>query len=33
MCSQCPMAHITLKEGVEATLIKEVPEIKEVINV
>lgn len=29
-CSGCPMAQVTLKEGVEAVLKKEVPEVKEV---
>lgn len=33
MCANCPMAHVTLKEGVEAVLRKEVPGIKEVINI
>lgn len=32
MCSHCPMAHLTLKESVEAVLKKEVPEVKSVIN-
>jgi Fe-S cluster biogenesis protein NfuA len=31
-CAHCPMSQITLKEGVEAILKKEVPEVKEVIN-
>lgn len=33
MCTNCPMAHVTLKEGVEAVLKKEVPEVKEVIKI
>jgi Fe-S cluster biogenesis protein NfuA len=32
-CAHCPMSSITLKEGVEAILKKEVPEVKEVVNV
>lgn len=32
-CSHCPMSHVTLKEGVEAIVKKEVPEVKEVVNV
>jgi Fe-S cluster biogenesis protein NfuA len=31
-CAHCPMSQITLKEGVEAILKKEVPEVKKVIN-
>jgi Fe-S cluster biogenesis protein NfuA len=31
-CAHCPMSQITLKEGVEAILKKEVPEVKSVIN-
>lgn len=33
MCSHCPMAQITLKQGIESELKKEIPEIKEVIAV
>lgn len=33
MCAGCPMMQMTLKEGVEAIVKKEVPEVKEVINV
>lgn len=29
-CSGCPMREITLKEGIEKTLINKLPEIKEV---
>lgn len=32
MCAHCPMSQITLKEGVEAILKKEVPGVKEVVN-
>ncbi|MDD5071481.1 MAG: NifU family protein [Patescibacteria group bacterium] len=32
MCAHCPMAQMTLKQGIEAELKKEVPEVKEVIN-
>jgi len=31
MCVGCPMAQVTLKDGIEATIKKEVPEVKEVI--
>jgi len=30
MCSHCAMAHITLKQGIEAEVKKAVPEVKEV---
>lgn len=30
MCVGCPMAQVTLKQGIEETLKKEVPEVKEV---
>ena len=33
MCTHCPMAGITLKQGIEVELKKDVPEVKEVINV
>lgn len=33
MCAHCPMSQVTLKQGVEAVLMKEVPEVKEVVNV
>ena len=33
MCAGCPMAQVTLKEGVEAQLKKDVPEVKSVENV
>ena len=32
-CGGCPMATMTLRQGVERTLRKEVPEVKEVIEV
>ncbi len=33
MCAGCPMAQITLKQGIEAEVKKEVPEVKEVVAV
>lgn len=30
MCAHCPMAEITLKQGIEAEIKKEIPEVKEV---
>lgn len=32
-CSHCHMMDITLKEGIEQTIINEIPEVKEVRNV
>lgn len=32
-CSNCMALDFTLKEGIESTIIEEVPEVKEVINV
>lgn len=32
-CSGCPMSTITLKQGIERVLKKEVPEVKEVVSV
>lgn len=32
-CINCQMLDITLKEGIEAAIISEVPEVKEVINI
>ena len=29
-CHGCPMSQMTLKRGIEATIIKEIPEIKRV---
>ena len=31
MCTHCPMAHITLKEGIEKQIKEEIPEVKKVI--
>ena len=31
-CAGCPMSQMTLKAGVERTLKKEIPEIKEVVS-
>jgi len=33
MCSGCPMAQVTLKQGIEAEVKKAVPEVKEVVAV
>lgn len=33
MCVGCPMAGITLKEGVAKELMKDIPEIKDVVSV
>jgi Fe-S cluster biogenesis protein NfuA len=33
MCAHCPMSQYTLKEGVEAILVKEVSEVKKVESV
>ncbi len=33
MCACCPMAQVTLKEGVEKEIKKEVPEVKEVVSI
>lgn len=33
MCAHCPMSEITLKQGIEAEIKKEIPEIKKVIAV
>lgn len=32
-CGCCPMSQMTLKEGIEKILKKEIPEVKEVISV
>ena len=32
-CNNCPMVDVTLKDGVEFTLINEIPEVTEVINI
>ena len=31
-CQGCAMAHVTLKEGVEASIIEAVPTVKEVVS-
>ena len=33
MCTGCPMAQITLKQGIEAEIKKQIPEVKTVENV
>jgi len=33
MCTHCPMAGFTLKQGIEAEVKKAVPEVKEVVSV
>ncbi len=33
MCTHCPMSQITLKQGIEVEIKKDVPEVKEVIAV
>ncbi|MFH1427790.1 MAG: NifU family protein [Patescibacteria group bacterium] len=33
VCSHCPMAGITLSQGIEVELKKEVPEVKKVVSV
>jgi Fe-S cluster biogenesis protein NfuA len=32
-CGCCPMAQMTLKQGIEARLKEEIPEVKEVVSV
>ena len=32
-CAGCPMSQMTLKQGIEAEIKKDVPEVKEVINI
>ncbi|MBQ9072570.1 MAG: NifU family protein [Bacilli bacterium] len=32
-CANCQMQDLTLKDGIEAAIINEVPEVKEVINI
>lgn len=32
-CANCQMLNITLKDGIEAAIMNEVPEVKEVINI
>jgi len=33
MCAHCPMAQMTLKQGIEKEVKKEVPEVKEVVSI
>ncbi len=33
MCVGCPMAEITLKQGIEEELKRQIPEVKEVVSV
>jgi len=33
MCSHCPMSQVTLKQGIEAEIRKEIPGVKEVVSV
>ena len=32
-CANCSIIDVTLKDGIESTIMEEVPEVKEVINV
>lgn len=32
-CADCAMIDVTLKEGIEAAIMEEVPEVKEVVNI
>ncbi len=32
-CANCSMIDVTLKDGIESTIMEEVPEVKEVVNV
>ena len=32
-CANCQMIDVTLKDGIEATIKEEIPEVKEVVNV
>ena len=32
-CANCQMIDLTLKDGIEAAIINEVPEVKQVINI
>lgn len=32
-CANCEMLDLTLKDGIEASIISEIPEVKEVVNV
>ena len=31
-CANCEMLDLTLKDGIEASIISEIPEVKEVVN-
>ncbi len=33
MCAHCPMAEMTLRQGIEAEIKKAVPEVKRVVNI
>jgi Fe-S cluster biogenesis protein NfuA len=33
MCSHCPMSQMTLKQGIAEEIIKDVPEVKDVVSV
>ena len=33
MCAHCPMSQVTLKQGVEVEIMKEIPEVKKVVSV
>ena len=32
-CANCGMLDLTLKDGIEAAIVNEVPEVKEVVNI
>jgi Fe-S cluster biogenesis protein NfuA len=32
-CGSCPYSRMTLKDGVEKTIVKHLPEIKEVVDI
>ncbi len=32
-CANCEMLDLTLKEGIETSIISEIPEVKEVVNI
>ena len=32
MCATCPMSQITLKQGIEETIVNAIPQVKEVMN-
>lgn len=32
-CSNCPISDSTLKDGIEFTLVNEIPEVTEVVNI